>query len=139
MGGGFSYRNSCSKDGFYRSDDDGRVDRQRITEQEAFQYQTSVGYIVTASIASPRDSVKSKGVNNEVHLLWLSRAPDLTGRDHTHLTADPASTDIDSVAGPAVIWLMILEQMQHVLGAQGGPSQLRIGGVRPSPIGSDLP
>jgi hypothetical protein len=40
---------------------------------------------------------------------------------HTHLTADPGSTDIDSVAGPAVSWLMILEQMQHVLGAQEGP------------------
>jgi hypothetical protein len=40
---------------------------------------------------------------------------------HTHLTADPGSTDIDSVAGPAVTWLMILEQMQHVLGAQEGP------------------
>jgi hypothetical protein len=40
---------------------------------------------------------------------------------HTHLTADPASTGIDSVAGPAVTWLMILEQMQHVLGAQEGP------------------
>ena len=40
---------------------------------------------------------------------------------HTHLTADPGSTDIDSIAGPAVTWLMILEQMQHVLGAQEGP------------------
>lgn len=40
---------------------------------------------------------------------------------HRHLTADPGSTDIDSVAGPAVTWLMILEQMQHVLGAQEGP------------------
>ena len=40
---------------------------------------------------------------------------------HTHLTADPGSTDIDSVAGPAVTWLMILEQMQHVLGAQERP------------------
>jgi hypothetical protein len=40
---------------------------------------------------------------------------------HTHLTADPGSTDINSVAGPAVSWLMILEEMQHVLGAQQGP------------------
>ena len=40
---------------------------------------------------------------------------------HMHLTADPGSTGIDSLAGPAVAWLMILEQMQHVLGAQEGP------------------
>ena len=40
---------------------------------------------------------------------------------HTHLTADPGSTGIDSVAGPAVTWLMIFEQVQHVLGAQEGP------------------
>ena len=43
------------------------------------------------------------------------------GVTHTHLTADPGSTDIDSLAGPAVTWLMILEQMQHVPGAQEGP------------------
>ncbi|HZM81654.1 MAG TPA: hypothetical protein VFC19_38525 [Candidatus Limnocylindrales bacterium] len=30
---------------------------------------------------------------------------------HTYLTADPGSTGIDSVAGPAVTWLMVLEQM----------------------------
>jgi hypothetical protein len=40
---------------------------------------------------------------------------------HTHLTADPGSTGIDGVTGPAVTWLMIFEQMQHVLGAQEGP------------------
>ena len=40
---------------------------------------------------------------------------------HTHLTADPGPAGIDSLAGPAVTWLMILEQMQHVLGAQEGP------------------
>jgi hypothetical protein len=40
---------------------------------------------------------------------------------HTHLTADPGATDIDRVAGPAVAWLMILEHMQHVLGAHEGP------------------
>jgi hypothetical protein len=40
---------------------------------------------------------------------------------HPHLTADPGSNDIDSVARPAVTWLMILEQMEHVLGAQEGP------------------
>jgi hypothetical protein len=28
---------------------------------------------------------------------------------HTHFTADPSSTGIDSVAGPAVTWLMIFE------------------------------
>ena len=39
----------------------------------------------------------------------------------THLTADPRPTEIDSVAGPAVTWLLIFEQMQHVLGAQEGP------------------
>jgi hypothetical protein len=52
---------------------------------------------------------------------------------HTHLTADPGSTEIDSVAGPAVTWLMILEQMQHVLGAQEGPiSQQSVVFVRQS-------
>jgi hypothetical protein len=40
---------------------------------------------------------------------------------YAHLTADPGSADIESVAGPAVTWLMILEQMQHVLGTQEGP------------------
>jgi hypothetical protein len=40
---------------------------------------------------------------------------------HPHLTACPGSTSIDSVAGPAVTWLMIFEQMQHVLGAHEGP------------------
>jgi hypothetical protein len=40
---------------------------------------------------------------------------------HKHLTADPGSTGIDGVAGTAVTWLIILEQMQHVLGAQEGP------------------
>jgi hypothetical protein len=41
---------------------------------------------------------------------------------HPNLTADPGSTDIDGLARPAVTWLMILEQMQHVLGAQEGPA-----------------
>jgi hypothetical protein len=41
---------------------------------------------------------------------------------HTHLTANPGATDIDRVAGPTVTWLMILEQRQHVLGAQEGPA-----------------
>ena len=40
---------------------------------------------------------------------------------HPHLTTNPASTGIDSVARPAIPGLMILEQMQHVLGAQEGP------------------
>jgi hypothetical protein len=40
---------------------------------------------------------------------------------HPHLTADPGPTDINRVAGPTVPWLMIFEQMQHVLGAQEGP------------------
>jgi hypothetical protein len=39
----------------------------------------------------------------------------------TRFTANPCSTDIDSVAGPAVTWLMIFEQVQHVLGAQESP------------------
>ena len=51
---------------------------------------------------------------------------------HTHLTADPGSTDIDSVARPAVTWLMILEQMQHVLGAQEGPISQQSVVLRPS-------
>jgi hypothetical protein len=52
---------------------------------------------------------------------------------HTHLTADPGSTDIDSGAGAAVTWLMILEQMQHVLRAQEGPvSQQSVVFVRQS-------
>jgi hypothetical protein len=40
---------------------------------------------------------------------------------HTHLTANPGSTHIDSIAGPAVTRVMILEQMQHVLGARERP------------------
>jgi hypothetical protein len=40
---------------------------------------------------------------------------------HTHLTADPGSTGIDSVVGPAIIWLLIFEQMQYVLSAQQCP------------------
>jgi hypothetical protein len=57
---------------------------------------------------------------------------------HPHLTADPGSTDIDSLAGPAVTWLMILEQMQHVLGAQEGPvSQQSVVFVRQSAPATD--
>jgi hypothetical protein len=57
---------------------------------------------------------------------------------HRHLTADPGSTDIDSLAGPAVTWLMILEHMQHVLGAQKGPvSQQSVVFVRQSPPATD--
>jgi hypothetical protein len=57
---------------------------------------------------------------------------------HTHLTADPGSTDIDSVARPAVTWLIILEQMQHVLGAQEGPvSQQSVVLVRQSSPATD--
>ncbi len=40
---------------------------------------------------------------------------------HWDLAADPGPTDIDGVAWPAVTWLMLLEQMQHVLGAHEGP------------------
>ena len=57
---------------------------------------------------------------------------------HAHLTADPGSTDIDGVAGPAVTWLKILEQMQHVLGAQEGPvSQQSVVFVRQSAPATD--
>jgi hypothetical protein len=57
---------------------------------------------------------------------------------HTHLTADPGSTDIDSVAGPAVTWLMILEQMQHVLGARESPvSQQSVVFLRQSAAATD--
>jgi hypothetical protein len=49
---------------------------------------------------------------------------------HAHLTADPGPVGIDSLAGPAVTWLLIREQMQHVLGTRG-PSQPTFGGVRP--------
>jgi hypothetical protein len=57
---------------------------------------------------------------------------------HTHLTADPGSTDIDSVAGPAITRLMILEQMQHVLGAQERPvSQQSVVSVRQSAPATD--
>src|SRR4029450_1822792 len=45
----------------------------------------------------------------------------LTCVTHTHLTADPGSTSSDSVPGPAVVWLLIFEQIQYVLGAQDGP------------------
>jgi hypothetical protein len=40
---------------------------------------------------------------------------------HTHLTADPSSTRIEGVAGPAVVWLLIFEQGQYVLGTQQCP------------------
>lgn len=40
---------------------------------------------------------------------------------HPHLTADPGPAGVDGLAGPAVSWLMALEQGQHVLGAQQGP------------------
>ena len=40
---------------------------------------------------------------------------------HGHLTADPCPTDTDGVAWPAVTWLVLLEQMQHVLGAYERP------------------
>lgn len=57
---------------------------------------------------------------------------------HPHLTADPGLTDIDSVAGAAVTWLMILEQMEHVLGAQEGPvSQQSVVFVRQSAPATD--
>jgi hypothetical protein len=57
---------------------------------------------------------------------------------HTHLTANPLPTDIDSVAGPAVTWLMIIEQMQHVLGAREGPvSQQSVMFVRQSAPATD--
>ena len=56
----------------------------------------------------------------------------------THFTADPGSTDIDSLAGPAVTRLMILEQMQHVFGAQEGPvSQQSVVYVRQSSPATD--
>jgi hypothetical protein len=38
-----------------------------------------------------------------------------------HLAADPGPAGTDSLAGRAVTWLLILEQMQHVPGAQQGP------------------
>jgi hypothetical protein len=57
---------------------------------------------------------------------------------HTHLSADPGSTDIDSFAGSTVSWLMFLEQMQHVLGAQEGPvGQQSVVFVRQSPAATD--
>lgn len=37
---------------------------------------------------------------------------------HGHLTAAPGSTDLEGLSGPAVIWLTVLEQWQHVLGAR---------------------
>lgn len=41
---------------------------------------------------------------------------------HAHLAANPGATNLDGVAGPAVTWLMVLEQRQHVLGAEEGPA-----------------
>lgn len=37
---------------------------------------------------------------------------------HAHLAADPGPAGTDGLAGPAVPWLVILEQVQHVPGAQ---------------------
>ena len=57
---------------------------------------------------------------------------------HTHFTADPGSTDIHGVAGPTITWLVIFEQMQHVLGAQEGPvSQQSVVFVRQSAPATD--
>jgi hypothetical protein len=57
---------------------------------------------------------------------------------HTYLAADPGSTNIDSVARPAVTWLMIFEHMQHVLGAPEGPvSQQPVMFVRQSAPATD--
>jgi hypothetical protein len=53
-----------------------------------------------------------RGIRQESHLACVH---------HPHLTADPGPAGTDSIAGPAVTRLMILKQMQHVLGAQQGP------------------
>ena len=57
---------------------------------------------------------------------------------HTYLAADPGAAGIDSLARPAVTWLLILEQMQHVLRAKEGPvSQQSVVVVRESPPATD--
>ena len=40
---------------------------------------------------------------------------------HGYLTADPGTTGLEGLAGPAVTRLTILEQWQHVRGAHHGP------------------
>jgi hypothetical protein len=92
---------------------------------------------------SHRDSLACRQCSE---LRWIGhparRGIRLEGRSmcvtHTHLTANPGATDIDGVAGPAVTWLMILEQMQYVLGAQQGPvSQQSVVFVRQSATATD--
>jgi hypothetical protein len=40
---------------------------------------------------------------------------------HAHLAADPGPTDVDSVTRAGVVRLLLLERVQHVFGAEGGP------------------
>jgi hypothetical protein len=40
---------------------------------------------------------------------------------HPQLAADPGPAGVDGLTGPAVARLVILKQVQHVLGAQEGP------------------
>lgn len=57
---------------------------------------------------------------------------------HPHLAADPGPADSDSLTGPAVTWLLILEQIQHVLGTPEGPvGQQPVVLVRESPPATD--
>lgn len=79
----------------------------------------------------------------------LRRAWHITGRrvrlesqlarvTHAHVTADPGLARIDGLAGPTVTWLTILEQMQHVLGAQQSPpGEQPVMSVRESPAATN--
>ncbi len=40
---------------------------------------------------------------------------------HAHLAADPGTTDVDSVTRAGVARLLLLEKVQDVFGAEGGP------------------
>jgi hypothetical protein len=40
---------------------------------------------------------------------------------HTHLAADPGATDVDGVTRAGVARLLLLEKVQDVFGAEGGP------------------
>lgn len=61
------------------------------------------------------------------------------GLHHGHLATSPRSCSLDRLAGTQVRWLLIFEQVQHVLCASGGPNGQELMiliGERPAPADS---
>ena len=59
-----------------------------------------------------------------------------TGLHHGHLATSPRACRLDRLAGTPVRWLLIFEQVQHVLCASGGPNSQELMiliGERPAP------